>query len=92
MLPCSHAENEARFHFSVTNCPGNVLAGLSWCRDQAELVQEAHDIPWCQFSRNFPPTEWEMVMPVTVTCLPVAGIGIGVTIAPVLVPRKVQRC
>ncbi len=48
--------------------------------------------PWCQFSRNFPPAEWEMMMPVTVTCLPVAGIGIGVTIAPVLVPRKVQRC
>ena len=44
MLPSSHAENDARFHFSVTTCPGNVLAGLSWCRNQAELVQEAHDI------------------------------------------------
>ncbi len=54
MLPCSHAENEARFHFSVTTCPGNVLAGLSWCRDQAELVQEAHDIPLVPVFKELP--------------------------------------
>src|SRR5258708_15111340 len=54
MLPCSHAENEARFHFSVTNCPGTVLAGLSWRRDPAELVQEAHDIPLVPVFKELP--------------------------------------
>src|SRR6266481_4966410 len=42
---------------------------------------------WSQTSTPFPPAKRTMLMPVMVTCLPVAGIGIGVTISPVLVPR-----
>ena len=36
-----HTEDDTRLHFSATNCQGKVLAGLSWHRNHAELLEQA---------------------------------------------------
>src|SRR6266851_3048807 len=35
-----HSENDADLHFTATNCQGKVLAGLSWRRNHAKLLQQ----------------------------------------------------
>jgi hypothetical protein len=35
-----HSENDAGLHFSATECQGKVLAGLSWRRNHAKLLQQ----------------------------------------------------
>src|SRR5215472_16438777 len=86
-----HSENDADLHVSATTCQGRYYLVCPGAGTRQSCCMKPMLSAWCQSSTNFPPAKREMVMPVTVTCLPVAGICIGVTISPVLVPRNVQR-